>query len=68
MGNYFSKNSVISISILIPKYNEVDQSPPICLKKYSVQESYELPHCFDKNCPNKHIQNNDKFLFEKYMK
>ena len=68
MGNHYSKTKVIPIVIIIPKYNHIDQSPQVCLKKYRCSEPDELPHCFDKNCPDKHIQNTDKFYFDKYMK
>jgi hypothetical protein len=68
MGIYYSKTKVIPIVIIIPKYNHIDQSPQVCLKKYRISEPDELPRCFDKNCPDKHIQNTDKFYFDRYMK
>jgi hypothetical protein len=46
----------IPLVILIPKYYNADQSPPMCNKKNIICEPNELPHCGDKNCPNKHVK------------
>ena len=60
---------IIPKRILIPKYIEADQSPPICINKYRVREPDCLLDCFTKNCHKKHIvENNDKFLYDRYMK
>ena len=46
-------------NILIPKYNELDQSPPSCFNTRCINnhitQRQSPPSCFNKRCINKHI-------------
>ena len=68
-------DSTMRNNILIPKYNELDQSPHSCfntrcINKHIIQ-GQSPPSCFNTRCINKHItqeQNLDEYYYNKYMR
>ena len=62
-------------NILIPKYNDLNQSPPMCVNTRcihtrSITQLQSPPSGFNKHCINKHItqeQNLDEYYYNKYM-
>lgn len=64
------------IQVVIPKYNELNQSPPICFNKHCMLVDLKVKQCqspsIDKNkhCINKHItqcERFDEYYYNKYM-
>ena len=66
-------DSTMRNNILIPKYNELDQSPPSCFNTRCINKHITQGQSppINTHCINKHItqeQNLDEYYYNKYMR